>query len=334
MANCSNLFKVYGSTITLADAKVKGLKKSRKSIRTRIRRYFTDNKPNEIQPKFSSQGSIVHGTTTEPLPKKVEKDGKEYTFTEYDVDDGIYFRGDIADRKSVQTYHNWILEAVKGQTQTFDPEDKTTCVRVLYSDGHHIDLPIYFKEEDEVPTLAHKTKGYIDSDPLAFTEWLRAKTDANPQILRLIKYMKGWKVYREDCRADKVFPSGFVLSILVCNHFVSNDRDDISFKETLSNMHTSLSSYDGFKCYRPTTPSDEDLLSSYSHKDYFLSHLKAIVAGGTEALKAKNQKVACQIWQSFFGSRFSCATAKDEDEVSSVSPAFGSTAAKSRPWVD
>jgi hypothetical protein len=334
MANCSNLFKTFCTSITLNDARVKGLKGSRTSLRKRVRTYFLENKPDEIQPKFESQGSIVHETATNPIPYKKTIKGKEYTFVEYDVDDGIYFIGLLEDRKSVATYHKWIMDAVEGQTSTFDPEDKTTCVRVLYSDGHHIDLPIYFKEEGEgiVPTLAHKIKGWIDADPLAFTNWLKKKTDDKPQILRLIKYMKAWKVYRESCRSDKSFPSGFLLSVLVCNHYIENDRDDISFKETLSNMHTKLNAYNGFNCYRPTTPTDEDLLASYSHKDYFLEQLKGLVDGGTIALKTSNQKESCEKWQSFFGSRFNCTTAKDEDEKKSVSPAFVGTAAKSRPW--
>ena len=332
MANCSDLFKVYDSTITLGETKVKSLKVSRGRIRKRIRKYFAENHPKEIQPKFSSQGSVIHGSATEPLPKEVEKAGKKYTFLEYDVDDGVHFKGDITDRKSVQIYHNRVLAAVTGHTQTFDPEDKTTCVRVLFSDGHHIDLPIYFKEKVEAPTLAHRTKGWITSDPLAFTEWLEERTSKSPQILRLIRYMKGWKIYREDCRSDKYFPSGFILSILVCNHFIPNHQDDVSFKETMSNMHTALSAYGGFKCYRPTAPSDEDLLASYAHKEYFLDQLKGIVDGGVQALKTDNQKVACEKWQSFFGPRFSCATAKDESQSKSTSAAFASTASKSRPW--
>lgn len=332
MANCHNLFTDYNSRITLADSKCKGLRKSRKILRDRIRKYFKENKQDEIYPRFTSQGSFVHGTTVEPIPEKKVINENEYMFIEYDVDDGIYFIGNSVNRKTPATYHNWIMKAVEGQTSTFDPEDKTTCVRVLYSDGHHIDLPIYFKEEGKVPQLAHKTKGWIDSDPKEFSDWLKKYTDENPQIAKLIKYFKGWKGYRENRRKDKSFPSGFILSILVCENYVKNERDDISFKETLSRVYNALQY--SYSCYRPTTPTGEDLFDSYAHKDYFLKQLKDTVEKGTDAIKEANHKKACEIWQSVFGPRFSCANAKDEEQNTGASAAFISTASKSRPWAD
>ena len=83
----------------------------------------------------------------------------------YDVDDGIYFEGDkdAKDRNSTATYHDWVVKAVTGHTDK-DPIDKNTCVRTLFSDGHNIDEPIYYKKGD-TPELAHKRDGWIESDP-------------------------------------------------------------------------------------------------------------------------------------------------------------------------
>ena len=78
----------------------------------------------------------------------------------YDLDDGVYFIGDVKERMSVSTYHNRVVSAVDGHTQT-PPENKSTCVRVHYADGHHIDLPIYFQEPNNSPRLAHLSKGWM-----------------------------------------------------------------------------------------------------------------------------------------------------------------------------
>ena len=55
---------------------------------------------------------------------------------------------DVEDRKSIDTYHNWIYDAVKDHTGK-RCRKRNTCVRVLYADGHHIDLPIYYKMDED-----------------------------------------------------------------------------------------------------------------------------------------------------------------------------------------
>lgn len=320
MSTCHSLFKSYGSTITLSSTKVKDLKKSRKAVRDRIRKWFKDKKTDEIAPKFRSQGSIVHGTSIEPIPYDTTIDGKEYkNFTEYDIDDGIYFIGDQdEDRRSVQTYHNWIMKAIDGHTSTFDPIDKTTCARVRYHNGRHIDLPIYFREEEETPTLAHKSKDWIDSDPLAFSDWLAEQTKGKSQLKNIIKYLKGWKGYRERKCSDKSLPSGFILSILACNNYnnyVQDDDEEKAFSKIVSAINTALDKK--YKCLRPTTPDDEDLLESFTHKEYFLDQLQKLDDDGKAAVEETSQKEASKLWRKHLGDRF--PEGKDSEEQKSNS---------------
>jgi Second Messenger Oligonucleotide or Dinucleotide Synthetase domain len=319
MTNCHNLFSEFNSTIKLADSKKKSLKKSRKSLRDKIRKYFDEEKKGEIKPKFTSQGSFVLDTIVEPIPKVEENDVKK-TLLNYDMDDGVYFIGDINERKSVQTYHIWIIDAIEGHTQT-GLIDKNTCVRTEYADGHHIDMPIYFKEEGKTPELAHKAKGWIESDPKAFQNWFEGK---------VVRYLKAWSNYRETQRTDKPMVSGFILTILAANHYCANDRDDIALKETLILIKAKLDA--SFICYRPTVPTNEDLLASYNHKDYFMECLQKFIDSASTALKEPNQKKSCEHWQKHFGDRFPCDLAKDEDEEEKLSASFISTASASRPW--
>jgi hypothetical protein len=168
MANCNEHFGIYNSEIRLTDTRRKKLKSSRKELRNKIRNWFKENKPSETQPKFNGQGSMSTDTIINPIPRKVIEGKEEKTKLYYDVDDGIYFKGDksVEERNTPATYHDWICQAVKGHTDT-DPIDKNTCVRTLFADGHNIDQPIYYKK-GSIPELAHKKEGYIDSDPRAF----------------------------------------------------------------------------------------------------------------------------------------------------------------------
>ncbi len=338
MANNHEQFIAFDKTIKLTQTKEDELEKNRKTLRGKIRKYFKDNKSNEIQPKFNSQGSFMMKTTINPIPRWSEEDNK--SLHKYDVDDGVYFIGDedIEDRYTVQTYHNWVYDAVKDHTDK-GAQDRTTCVRVLYADGHHIDLPIYYKRKDikdSTPELAHTSKGWIESDPEEFYKWFNAKVDSNKQLRRIVRYLKAWADYKNTTSSTKM-PPGFILTILVTNNISYNVRDDIAMKETLINMQNEIDdSKDGvFQCYRPTTPSDEDLFIGYSdtRKKNFLDNLDSFVKSAIQAIENNNQKEACLKWQRHLGDRFSCSVAKDEDEQSNLktysSPAVINQNAKS-----
>ena len=259
MANCHSLFTDFNSIIRLNNSKRKSLKNSRTSLRTKIRNYFKEKKTAEIQPKFSSQGSFVTDTIIEPIPREV-KEGKETrTLYYYDIDDGVYFIGDKKNRKSVQTYHNWIRDAVDGHTET-PAKDKNTCVKTLFKDGHNIDHPIYFKD-GTVPELAHLSKNFIESDPKAFKEWFDKMVKNKPQLRRIVRFIKAWCDYRKFKCQDKKMPSGFIMTILACENYSPHDRDDIALKETMVLIKAKLDS--SFTCYRPTTDSTEEFAMTF-----------------------------------------------------------------------
>ena len=111
-------------------------------------------------------------------------------------------------------------------------------------------------------------------------------------------------------------PTGCILTMLAVKHYSANGRDDIAMKDVLNSMYDELSAEDGFHCYRPTFPENEDLFEHYkeSRKNFFLNQLKLFSQDATRAVESKNQKDGCLKWQKYFGDRFSCSTAKDVDE--------------------
>lgn len=292
------LFTEFSKVISLNNSKIRKLKKNRQALRDKIKTYF------KIKgwkvPKFYSQGSFPLNTNLNPI-KKTTDDGdiKE----EYDLDDGIYFLCSEEERKEVHTYHNRIMKAVDGHTES--SIDKNTCVRVVYADGHHIDLPSYWLEAEGVtPKLAHKAKGFIYSDPKEFKYWVDSKVssaNSNGQLRRLIRYFKAWKDYRHSKNGSLKLPSGFILTILICNAYVKSDRDDTSFQRTIEIIKESLDS--SFACYRPTTPKYEELLKEFS-KGTVLKEFDDLINNLEEARLAETLESASYYLRQSFGERF------------------------------
>lgn len=310
MANNHQQFIDFNSNIKLSETKKEELRKNREELRSKIVKYFKDNKPNEVAPSFHAQGSFMMHTTINPIPYEEEdSNGNIKLLYPYDLDDGVYFIDELNNRKTESIYHRWILDAVKDHT-TKGANDKDTCVRVLYADGHNIDLPIYFEEknkEDVIPQLAHKSKGFTDSDPIKFYQWFN--DIANDQLKRIVRYLKAWKDKQDETYSTKM-PSGMVLTILATNNYYEDNRDDIALKNTLQSIKDTLD--DKFVCYRPTVRTDEDLLSKYNEY-HFKDRLSRFLDSAINAVSNDSQKEACKQWQKYLGDRFSCKNIEEED---------------------
>ena len=233
--------------------------------------------------KVEGQGSFDMNTGVNPIPAYNE-DGEK--LLKYDLDDGVYFiekeGGD--NKRSINTWHDWVFDSVENHTGE-DSIRKTTCIRVVFADGHHIDLPIYYKNDGTIE-LAHKSKGWLESDPKEFVEWFNnLKTS---QLERIVRYLKAWKNYREDKNSNLKLPSGFELTILAANNYVEDDNK--SFRETIRKIDTKLNKLNGFKCIRPTTPKDEYVFADYSdtRRANFLTTLSSLLNDLDRANNEKN----------------------------------------------
>jgi cyclic GMP-AMP synthase DncV-like protein len=321
----------FNGKIRLTKNRIEKLTNSRKSIKKKIRTWFADCKPNELQPKFWGQGSFEMKTIINPIPVYDEDDNK---LLKYDLDYGVYFieNKNEDNRRAINTWHDWIYESAEDHTDT-PPQKKNTCVRVLYADGHHIDLPIYYKNNDIIE-LAHKSKGWIESDPKEFNEWFNDKAKANQQLRRVVRYLKAWKNFREINNSNLNLPSGFALTILAANNFISDDNDDISFRETVREIKKSLDNK--FECRRPTTPKNEDVFLNYSEtrKNNFLNTLKSLINDCDRAKNEKNFKIASEyLRDNQFGDRFPLGKNESEDDKSNrLSSSVANTGIIHRPY--
>lgn len=307
MANNHDQFIAFDKAITASSSRRDTLKTNRDALRKKIRKHFKDNWPDKPQPSFYWQGSYAMFTLLSPITD-------ESGLGAYDLDDGIYFIGKEDERETIEWYHQEIFKAVKTHTKQ-GAKDNKPCVTVYYADGHHIDLPAYFwAEKEDHPQLAHKSSNWTDSDPRELSDWFKGRSE-HPQLRRVVRYLKAWADYVDDSTSKKM-PTGCALMMLAVEHYKANDRDDIVLRDILVSMHESLSKEDGFHCYRPTFPKNEDLFDGYSatRKKDFLAELKSFKEDAERAVNSKNPHDACLKWQNHFGDRFCCSTAKDEDE--------------------
>lgn len=319
MADLHSTFIEFDGVVKLSSKKKDTLRTSRNSIRDDIRTYFKNNR-DKHSVSFKGQGSFVMATTIEPLS------------CEYDVDDGVYIFGKEEDRPTPQTAHDWIFNAVKDRTSS--EKDKNTCVRVIYKNDYHVDLPIYYKTDRsdnqfvldaEVPLLAHKGKGWIESDPYAFKKWFDEQARGKPQLKRIIRYLKVWSDKKQNDNSSLRFPSGMIFTILASENYVSNNRDDKALLETLKSIQRNIDderfAHGIYSCYRPVIDKTENLLDKYSAtttKNNFLVALDSFITSGEQAIELDSKKDACAKWQKHLGDRFPCSNVKDDDSSSSA----------------
>lgn len=294
MAECNDLFLKFNSEIELKSNKKASLRTSRDAIRKDITTYF-EKRLEVSKPKFWGQGSYMMNTIIKPI------DG------EYDIDDGVYLEHlagkDEEECPSTGTVHNWIFNAVKDRTST-SSINKNTCVRVIYKGNYHIDLPIYIKGTDsEHPKLAHKSKGWVDSDPKELTNWFKEQvSNKNAQLKRLVRYFKAWKDFKKN--GDK-FPSGMIFTILAADHYVEGyeDADDSAFIAVAQEIYDALNA--NFSLNRPVFP-EEELFEDWSEtaQTNFLTKLSTLITNGQKALETDDKAEASKIWIKLFGDRF------------------------------
>ena len=288
MANCHSLIQVYHNEITIPKAKKDKLNGSKQSLRKRIRSYFKEHHP-EYEPKFFVQGSANPRMNT----------GIRTKDDICDLDDGIYFMRtpDV----TATTMQNWIWDAVEGYTET-DPEHRRKCIRNIFTKDYEIDHPVYYHVKGSNYHLAVKNTGWEQSDPKAFIDWFHDQKDKFGQLVRIVKYLKGWC----DNIRDKM-PSGLAMTILAClakdNITYNSDRDDITLRDILKEIKKSLE--EDFKCTVPAVPFD-DLFEDYdkSRKENFMTALQNFLDDAEAALAEDNHLKASKRWKKHFGDRF------------------------------
>lgn len=299
MANCQKLFDEFLGKLDIVDSKTTSMRTSKDNLIEKIEKYFQNNH-SDYTPEFYIQGSYKMCTSIRT------KDD------ECDLDLGVYIKPkpDV----TAATLQQWVFDAVSGTTAA-TPSKKNKCIRVQYSAGYHIDLPVYRKDKtgNEIPELAIKSTGFEKSDARGMVDWFNGKKKDNPQLVKLIKYLKAW--------ADNIresMPPGLAWTILAVDNQKKKDgRDDIALRDTLKEILSTLE--DDFVCEVPAEPYD-DMFSDYTDekKKKIKEYLQKFIDDATNAINEPNEKKASKIWQKYLGSRFPEGEDKENETQSKL----------------
>ena len=187
-----------------------------------------DEKEELAPERFVEQGSFAMRTVV------------QHPEFEYDIDCGILFSkekivGSRGGDKTPRDAREMIAAAFDDKRFAKKPEVKKNCVRFHYQDGYHVDMPVYRRVTDFLGGKHHEIASgdeWKRSDPEAVTKWFNNGVQAKSpdmkvdgQMRRLTCLLKAVEKTREYYN----WPSGFIVSVLVYDAYVSNTRDDVAF---------------------------------------------------------------------------------------------------------
>lgn len=123
------------------------------------------------------QGSVAMSTV-------VQNEDKDY-----DIDVAIVFRkSDLGDKGALAT-RNMVANALQRKTKQFnaEPEVKTSCVRVKYADGYHIDFAVYRRYlENGEWKYEHAGSDWTERELKGLTDWFKTQNEASDGKLRKV----------------------------------------------------------------------------------------------------------------------------------------------------
>lgn len=179
------------------------------------------------------QGSFKNYTAIRPVRSS----------DEFDIDVGLYIftdaEGQGVNSTDAKSLLNKALQAYCTSHSTAKLEaPKPNCKRVSFPDSFHIDLPLYYIDEQTGKCrLATENSGWIDSDPKALQSWfdnqIKHLSDTEKtRLRRAIKAIKTWVSLR------KIKLPSIAISTFIAKNYIGYNSEEDAIWE-LSNSLTS-----------------------------------------------------------------------------------------------
>lgn len=234
----------HDGNVTLAQAERTEMRERRDANRDRLKRGLKDAKmpaPRE----FVSQGSYAMKT----MVQHPEKD--------YDIDDGTYFDkevlvGERGSEMSALQARQMVRDGLDDGSFKTPPEARKNCVRVYYSAGYHVDVPVYRRVTtkdvwgNETYRYELASSQWKRSDARDVTEWFEKENkgkspddDNGRQLRRIVRQIKKYAGSRETWKSQIL--SGFGITVLVGECFRGDaGREDQSLYNTMKMIRDRL----------------------------------------------------------------------------------------------
>lgn len=239
------------------------------------------------------QGSVAMSTV-------VQNDNKEY-----DIDVAIVFDKTALGDKGAQATRNIVADALRRKTKQFnaEPEVKTSCVRLQYADGYHIDFAVFRRDWDpwtQSYKYEHAGSEWTERDLTGLTDWFKEQNNSSDGKLR--KVVRLSKMFCKSRESWKNMPSGLLQTVL-CDEKLQSAYSRIdelfyySMKGIVDRLEADTSVSAPVDNGRDLTPRKSDLQKMINWKNRLQSKLEDL-----EVLFKDDcsQDDALQAWYGFF----------------------------------
>lgn len=193
-----------------------------------LKEYNIENNTSYTIAETCVQGSVAMSTVVQ------NEDG------DYDIDVAVVFDKNVLGDKGAQATRNLVANALKRKTKQFnaEPEVKTSCVRIKYADGYHIDFAVYrrhYDSENECWIYEHAGSDWSVRELRGLTDWFKSQNDDSNGKLRKIVRLS--KMFCKSRKSWKNMPSGLLQTVL-CDEKLqqSYERTDEQFYYTMQEI--------------------------------------------------------------------------------------------------
>ena len=298
MYNLSNKFNTfYKNYVVLSQDEQNNLHDKKnlniQRLKDGLKEYNEENNTSYSICETCVQGSVAMSTV-------VQNDEDDY-----DIDIAVVFDKDVLNGKGAKATRNLVADALKRKTKQFntEPEVKTSCVRIKYQTGYHIDFAVYrryFDGDTENWIYEHAGSEWSKRELKGLTEWFKTQNDESEGSLR--KMIRLSKMFCNSRSSWKNMPSGLLQTVL-CDEKLQKSyvRIDEQFyytmKEIVNRLEESTSVEAPVDDGRDLTPRNIDHQRMINWKNRLKSKLEDLEILFSEDCTEND---AIQAWYGFF----------------------------------
>lgn len=297
----SKFASFYNDSVVLSQAKQTNLHSKKdlniQRLKDGLKEYNEENNTSYSIADTCVQGSVAMSTVVQ------NEDG------DYDIDVAVVFDKSTLGDKGAQATRNMVANALQRKTKQFnaEPEVKTSCVRIKYSDGYHIDFAIYrrhYDTENKRWIYEHAGTTWTERELIDLTKWFTEQNKASNGNLR--KVVRLSKMFCKSRDTWKNMPSGLLQTVL-CDEKLQDSYDRIdelfyyTMKEIVVRLETDVSVAAPVDNGRNLTPRQIDTQKMTNWKNRLKSKLEDLdVLFKGDCTKED----ALQAWYGFFNHDF------------------------------
>lgn len=224
---------------------------------------------------------------------------------DYDIDVAIVFEKDNLNGLGARATREMVADALKIKTKQFnaEPEVKTSCVRIKYKEGYHIDFAIYrrYKEDkfNDNYKYEHAGNSWSERGIRSLEDWFKNEIKYKGNKIRnIIRFSKMFCKSREFW---KNMPSGLIQTILCSEQLVNINRIDelfyITMKKIINRINNDLEVSAPVDNNRPIVTREIDRLKMENWKNRLSDKLEKLEILFDDECTYND---AVSAWNSFF----------------------------------